>query len=409
MKCPFSSLTDPDTFYPKPPHDWFAHKRQEEPVYWQEDPQSGVGFWVITKHADLEFVSKNPKLFSSAERTSLPQEMDDELVEMQRIMMLNMDPPDHLKYRRIVNKAFVPKVVEHKLSHIRDLAKNIVDKVAARGECEFVEDVAAELPLQVICELMDVPMEDRKLIYHNTNIMIGADDPDLSTTEEDGQMAAAEIYAYGYQLLEKHRANPSDTLIDMLISGTVDGEQLTDDEFSQFFLLLLVAGNETTRTVIANGMRLLIEHPDQYQILMNDLSLIPNAVEEFLRLEPAVMVFRRTAMDDLELGGNHIKKGDKVMMYYTSANRDEDVFDEPQKFDVTRSNAKEHRAFGIGEHFCLGSHLARLELTVMFEELLPRMRNPRFAEQPQRLRSFFLNSMKAMPIEFDPETESQVA
>ncbi len=409
MKCPFSSLTDPDTFYPKPPHDWFTHKRQDEPVYWQEDPQSGVGFWVITKHADLEFVSKNPKLFSSAERTSLPQEMDDELVEMQRIMMLNMDPPDHLKYRRIVNKAFVPKVVEHKLSHIRDLAKTIVDKVAAQGECEFVEEVAAELPLQVICELMDVPMEDRKLIYHNTNIMIGADDPDLSTTEEDGQMAAAEIYAYGYQLLEKHRANPSDNLIDMLISGTVDGEQLTDDEFSQFFLLLLVAGNETTRTVIANGMRLLIEHPNQYQLLMNDLSLIPNAVEEFLRLEPAVMVFRRTAMDDVELGGKQIKKGDKVMMYYTSANRDEEVFEEPQTFDVTRSNAKDHRAFGIGEHFCLGSHLARLELTVMFEELLPRMRNPRFAEEPQRLRSFFLNSMKAMPIKFDPETESKVA
>lgn len=409
MKCPFSSLTNPDTFSPRPPHDWFTFKRQEEPVYWQEDPESGVGFWVITKHADLEFVSKNPKLFSSAERTSLPQEMDDELVEMQRIMMLNMDPPDHLKYRRIVNKAFVPKVVEHKLSHIRDLAKAIVDKVAHRGECEFVEEVAAELPLQVICELMDVPMEDRKLIYHNTNVMIGADDPDLSTTAEDGQMAAAEIYAYGYQLLEKHRANPSDNLIDMLISGTVDGEQLTDDEFSQFFLLLLVAGNETTRTVIANGMRLLIEHPDQYQLLMSNPSLIPNAVEEFLRLEPAVMVFRRTAMEDLELGGKAIKKGDKVMMYYTSANRDEDIFDNPQAFDVTRSNAKDHRAFGIGEHFCLGSHLARLELTVMFEELLPRMRNPRFATEPQRLRSFFLNSMKAMHIEFDPETESQVA
>lgn len=403
MSCPHLNLLDPDTYADGIPHEFFSEKRREEPLYWQDDPRTGVGFWVVTKYDDLQYISKHPELFSSAEKTALAREMPQEQVEMQRIMMLNMDPPGHLKYRRIVNKAFIPRVVEAKLPHIRDMAKDIIDKVAQRGECEFVSEVAAELPLQVICELMGVAQEDRHMIFHNTNTMIGADDPDLSTTEDEGHMAAAEVYTYGYKILENHRQHPGDGLVDMLISGTVDGENLTDDEFAQFFLLLLVAGNETTRTVTANGMKLLIEHPDQLQELVDDPALIPNAVEEFLRYEPAVMQFRRTAMDDIELGGKQIKKGDKVLMFYTSANRDEDYFEAPHVFDIHRDNAKEHRAFGIGEHFCLGSHLARLELRVMFEEIIPRLRNPKFAEKPNYMRSDFLNSMKTMHITFDPE------
>lgn len=403
MSCPHLNLLDPDTYADGIPHEFFSEKRREEPVYWQDDPRTGVGFWVVTKYDDLQYISKHPELFSSAAKTALAREMSQEQIEMQRIMMLNMDPPDHLKYRRIVNKAFIPRVVEAKLPHIRDMARDIIDKVVQRGECEFVSEVAAELPLQVICELMGVAQEDRHMIFHNTNIMIGADDPDLSTTEDEGHMAAAEVYAYGYKILENHRQHPSDGLVDMLISGTVDGENLTDDEFAQFFLLLLVAGNETTRTVTANGMKLLIEHPDQLQELVDNPALIPNAVEEFLRYEPAVMQFRRTAMADVELGGKQIKKGDKVLMFYTSANRDEDYFEAPQVLDIHRDNAKEHRAFGIGEHFCLGSHLARLELRVMFEEIIPRLRNPKFAEKPNYMRSDFLNSMKTMHITFDPE------
>ena len=403
MSCPHLNLLDPDAYQNGIPHEHFARLREERPVYWQEDPLTDVGYWLVSKYDDLQYISKHPELFSSAARTALSSEMSEEEVVMQRMMMLNMDPPDHLKYRRIVNKAFIPKVVEAKLTHIRDMAKEIVDKVAPRGECEFVSEVAAELPLQVICELMGVAHEDRHMIFHNTNIMIGADDPDLSTTSDEGMMAAAEIYTYGYKILENHRANPGDNLIDMLVTGTVDGEQLSDDEFAQFFLLLLVAGNETTRTVTANGMKLLIEHPDQHQELIDDPSLIPNAVEEFLRYEPAVMQFCRTAMADLELGGQQVRKGDKVIMYYTSANRDEDHFSDPDRFDIHRSNAKEHRSFGIGEHFCLGSHLARLELQVMFAEIIPRLRNPRFADKPNYMRSSFLNSMKTLHIEFDPE------
>ncbi len=405
MSCPHRNLLDPDTYADGIPHDFFEQQRREEPIYWQEDPNTGVGYWVVTKYDDLQYISKHPELFSSAARTALSREMTEEEVMMQRMMLINMDPPDHLKFRRIVNKAFIPKIVESKLPHIRDMAKAIIDKVAIRGECEFVSEVAAELPLQVICELMGVAQEDRHIIFHNTNIMIGADDPDLSTTDEEGMMAAAEIFAYGYKILEKYRNNETsgDNLIDMLVSGTVDGERLNDDEFSQFFLILLVAGNETTRTVTANGMKLLIENPDQLQELVDDPSLIGNAVEEFLRYEPAVMQFRRTAMADVELGGKLIKNGDKVLMFYTSANRDEAYFSKPNQFDIHRSNAKDHRSFGIGEHFCLGSHLARLELRVMFEEIIPRLRNPKFVEKPNFMRSDFLNSMKTMPITFDPE------
>jgi len=400
-KCPHIDLVNPDNYKNGVPNHWLAELRHNEPVYWHEDPSSGVGFWVVTRYDDLEFVSKNPLLFSSWERSCLFNEPTEEALAGLRLMMLNMDPPQHLQYRRVVNKAFIPKVVEAQLTHIHELAKSIVDGVAKKGRCEFVSEVAAELPLQVICELMGVALEDRHMIYHNTNIMIGADDPDMSTTPEEGQMAAIEIYAYGMKLLEQHQANPGNTLTGMLIDGTVDGESLTEDEFCSFFLLLLVAGNETTRTVTTNGMRLLIQHPDQLQKLVENPKLIPNAVEEMLRFDPAVIQFRRTAMQDVELGGQLIKKGDKVVIYYHSANRDEALFSDPDKFNVMRENAKEHRAFGIGEHYCLGAHLARLELNVMFNEIVPKLRNPRIVGEVDRLRSNFINGTKSMFVEFD--------
>jgi len=400
-KCPHIDLVNPDSYKNGVPNHWLAELRHNEPVYWHDDPASGVGFWVITRYDDLEFVSKNPQLFSSWERSCLFTEPTEEALAGLRLMMLNMDPPQHLQYRRVVNKAFIPKVVEAQLKHIHALAKSIVEGVAKKGRCEFVSEVAAELPLQVICELMGVAHEDRHMIYQNTNIMIGADDPDMSTTPEEGQIAAIEIYAYGMKLLEQHKANPGQTLTGMLIDGTVDGESLTEDEFCSFFLLLLVAGNETTRTVTTNGMRLLIQHPDQLQKLVDNPKLIPNAVEEMLRFDPAVIQFRRTATEDVELRGALIKKGDKVVMYYHSANRDEALFSHPDEFNVLRDNAKEHRAFGIGEHYCLGAHLARLELNVMFNEIVPKLRNPRIVGQVDRLRSNFINGTKSMYIEFD--------
>lgn len=402
-KCPHHiDLVDPDIYQQAIPNHFLKELRQDAPLAWYDDKTTGVGFWAVTKYDDLEYISKNPLLFSSEVKTCLMREMPDDMVAAQSMLMINMDPPGHLQNRRIVNKAFVPKVIEEKLSNVRDIAKEIVDKVAAKGACEFVTEIATDLPLIVICELMGVALEDRQLIFDCTNTMVFADDPDMSTSEEDGQLAAAQIYTYGLKLLEEHRKNPTDSLTGILVDS-VDGDKLSEDEFCSFFLILLVAGNETTRTVTVNGMRLLMEHPEQLRAIANDMSLLPNAVEEMLRHQPAVIQFRRTAMQDVEVSGQLIKKGDKIILFYPSANRDEALFDDGDTFDIYRDNANLHRSFGIGEHFCLGSHLARLELQVIFEEVISRLKNPQFAGPVERLRSNFINGIKSMPITFDPE------
>jgi cholest-4-en-3-one 26-monooxygenase len=359
----------------------------------------------VTKQKDLDFVSKNPDLFSSSEKSCLLHESDPERLALMRMQMINMDPPDHLKYRRLVRNAFVPKKVDSYEARFQDIARDIVSKAVEGGRCEFVEDMASELPLIAICELMGVPIEKRKRLFELTNIMLGMDDPELTTTEEDGTLAMMEMFFMAQELAEQHRANPQDDIVNVLLNGTVEDEPLTDEEFCHFFLLLIVAGNETTRTVTSHGMRLLMDHPDQYQMLVDNPDLLEGAIEEFLRFNPAVIAFRRTAMADLELGGQQIKKGDKIQMYYAAASADEDVFEDADAFDITRAQREDvknqHRAFGIGEHFCLGSHLARLELKVIFEEMLKRVRHPRLDGEINWLRSNFIHGIKSMPIAFD--------
>jgi cholest-4-en-3-one 26-monooxygenase len=307
-----------------------------------------------------------------------------------------------VKFRRIVQRGFTPQMTAKQEGYLRAVAKRIVDAVAHRGECDFVEELAAELPLQVICELMGVPLEDRKLIFELSNKLIGFDDPEFQNTEEDARNASAQMFGYAMKLAEKYRKDPADNLTTALLLHEIDGEKLTEIEFCSFFLLLLVAGSETTRTVTTNGMKALIDHPDQLRRLAANPSLVPQAVEEFVRFDPAVHYFRRTATDDTELRGRKIKKGDKLAMWYPSANRDEDVFEDPDRFDTTREK-NEHLAFGIGEHFCLGANLARLELVVIFQEMLKRLKNPRLVAPPRRLRSNFVNGVKEMRIAFEPE------
>lgn len=328
------------------------------------------------------------------------------------MILINMDPPDHIKHRRIVRNAFTPKVVDSYHQRFKVIAKEIIDQVASNGRCEFIQDVAAELPLIAICELMAVPLDRRKDVFEWTNVMIGSEDPDLSTSEEDGQTAMAELFAFGHQLATDYlegKAVGENTgyLMSALLDG-IEGEKLNEVEFSTFFLILLVAGNETTRTVTAQGMRLLMEHPDALQQLVDNPDLIPDAIEEILRYHTAVVSFRRTVMEDAELPSGHtVKKGDNVVLFYHSASRDEEIFSDPESFDITRAQREDvrnkHRAFGIGEHFCLGSHLARLELQVIFEEIVPRLRNPRLVQPINWLRSNFINGIKEMHIEFDAE------
>lgn len=418
-------LANPDNFVDGTPHHWFKELREKDPVHWHEE-REGPGFWCITKHADLRYVSSNPRLFSSQRGgTTLRDPTPEERAMMEERrrsnplgidtsggmaggsvefpIMLNMDPPHHGKFRRIVQRSFTPRLIREQEPHIRKLAKQIVDPVAPRGVCEFVEEVAAELPLQVICEMMAVPYEDRKEIFDASNRMIGFDDPELGAADrERTRQASVQMFLHALKIAARYRKEPADNLSSKLLHYEVDGEKLSEFEYCAFFLLLCVAGNETTRTVTTNGMKALIEHPDQLARLVADPSLIPAAVEEILRFDPAVHHFRRTATADTEIRGRRIREGDKVVLWYPSVNRDEEVFEDPDRFDVTR-NPNEHLAFGIGEHYCLGANLARLELNVIFEEIIGRLRDPELAAPPRRLRSNFINGVKEMRVAFTAE------
>lgn len=403
--CPHIDLTAPESFMGGHPRDVYRYLRNEEPVYWHEDPAQGVGFWAVTRQQDLDYISKNPQLFSSEARSCLLVESEGDQLDLMRTQLINMDPPRHLNYRRLVRSAFTPRAVDAYAERFSTIAREIVDEAVEGGRCEFVQDIAAELPLIAICELMGVPLEKRHRIFELTNIMLGMDDPELTTSTEDGHNAAAEMYMIAMELAAEHKVQSKNDIVDVLLSGTVEDEPLSEEDFCNFFLMLIVAGNETTRTVTSHGMRMLMEHPEQYQMLVDDPSKLDDAIEEFLRYNPAVIAFRRTAMEDCELGGQAIRKGDKIQMYYGAANTDESVFADPDRFDITR-NAREdvkneHRAFGIGQHFCLGSHLARLELRVIFEEVLRRIRNPQLDGEIRWLRSNFINGIKEMPIRFD--------
>ena len=403
--CPHFDLTAPETYTGGVPREVFKYLRNEEPLYWHDDPETSTGFWAVTKQKDLDFISKSPLLLSSAEKSALPFESDPERVILMRQQLINMDPPQHLKYRRLVRNAFTPKKVDGYEPRFRQVARDIVTRAIVGGECEFVEDIAAELPLIAICELMGVPIDRRQHLFELTNTMLGMSDPELTTTQEDGETAMAEMFFLAHELAEAHRDNPQDDIVHVLLNGTVEDEPLTDEEFCHFFLMLMVAGNETTRTVTSQGMRLLMEHPEQYQQLVDNPDLLEGAIEEVLRFDPAVMCFRRTAMQDVEVSGQLIKKGDKINLYYAAVNADEDVFSDGDIFDITRAQREDvknsHRAFGVGEHFCMGSHLARLELRVVFEEILKRIRNPRLTGEVNWLRSSFIHGIKKMPIEFD--------
>ena len=394
-------LDDPDSFAAGVPHQWLRLLRAEAPLYFHPERKE-AGFWCITKYEDLKNISKDPATFSSARGGTNIHTPPEEVLERVRAIMLNKDPPLHAKLRRLVRHGFTPAMAQNQADHIRDLARSIVDQVAHKGECEFVTEVAAELPLRVICEMMGVPLEDRGRLFDLTNRLIGFDDPELQTSEADGEQAATEVFLYANKLAAIYQDATADNLTSVLAHGEVDGEKLSELEFCSFFLLLLVAGNETTRTVTTNGMRLLIEHPDALQRLVDDPSRIASAVEEILRYEPAVMSFRRTATRDLTLRGQTIREGDKVVLWYPSANRDEEVFADPDRFDIDRT-PNEHLAFGIGQHFCLGANLARLELRIIFEEIVRRLRHPELAGPVRRLRSNFINGVKEMRIRFTPQ------
>ncbi len=395
-------LADAGNFVPAVPHDMFDVLRREAPVWFHPGTDEVEGFWCIVKHADLVELSHDYRHFSSAVGGITLHDMAEADLELQRQMMLQMDPPDHTRMRLLVNKGFTPRMIGRLGEHIRDVSDAIVADVGKRGGCDFVVDVAAQLPLQVIAEMMGVPDEDRDKIFDWSNRLIGSEDSEYNVSRDDALGAGTEMFMYSTELAARKREQPADDIISALLQAEVDGHMLTDTEFNLFFQLLAVAGNETTRNLISHGMLALIEHADERKKLIADPSLLPNAIEEMLRFASPVMYMRRTATSDFDLCDQTIHEGDKVALWYIAANRDEEVFEDPHRFDITRDTADYVAFGGGGPHFCLGSNLAKLEIRVMFDALLDRLPDIELAGEPQRLRSNFINGIKHMPVKFSP-------
>jgi cholest-4-en-3-one 26-monooxygenase len=399
------NLLDPMIFEDKVPHEWFTWLRRKAPVFRHPEP-GGPGFWVITRYDDVVEVGRDGVTYSSEQSRGGVVALEDVEaaadLSAQGRMMLTMDAPDHTRYRSLVNRGFTPRMINALSTHIREMVTKILEPALERRDCDFVTDVAAELPLQVIAEMLGVPYEDRHKLFEWSNRMIGSRDPEYAVSQEKVQQAAIEMYMYSNELAKKRREEPRDDIVTALLKADLDGDKLSEMDFNVFFLLLAVAGNETTRNAMSHGMHALIEHPEQFAMLADNPALVPSATEEILRWASPVMYFRRNVTRDTEMRGQKFKAGDKVSIWYISANRDEDIFPNPFTFDITRT-PNQHVAFGGGgPHFCLGASLARMEMSILFEELVKRVASVERTGPVKRLRSNFINGLKHLPVRLTP-------
>jgi cholest-4-en-3-one 26-monooxygenase len=378
------------------PHDQFDRLRAEDPVHWHPEPD-GPGFWAVTKHADVRKVSHDWQTYSSELGATFIPTQDEEALAQLRLSILNMDPPRHNRARRLVSKAFTTRMIAKLVEDIERRAAAVVDAVVDRGECEFVEDIAAQVPVQMICEMIGLESEQWPRMFEISNDLIGSrDDPEYAHV--DSALASAEIYALCDEVAEDRRANPRDDLMTALVEAEIDGERLDNLELNLFFISLVVAGNETTRNLINHSMLALLDHPEQAERLRRHPELWDSGVEEMLRWGSSIHNFRRTATRDTELRGVNISAGDKIVIYYASANRDEEVFDAPHTFDVGRT-PNDHVTFGGGGvHYCLGANLARAEIRATMRQVVERLPGIRLAAAPERLASDFVNGIKRMPV-----------
>ncbi len=388
-------LLSAESFAHGQPHEQFRWLRANDPVHRHPEPD-GPGFWALTRHDDIRQVSRNHGVFSNeptimiADAAAAPAMPDK--------MMLMCDPPHHTQLRRLVSHAFTPKAARALAPRIRTIAREIIDAVIARGECDLVADVAGELPSFVIAEMLGLPRDDGRMLYKLTETL-------HSTTEAAGQAAQAaaglEMFTYSAQVVAEKRARPRDDLASLLLHTELDGRRLTDMEFHLFFMLLVDAGGDTTRNLVAGGMLALLERPDQLALLREDLGArLPTAREELLRFTSPVVYMRRTALADAEIAGQPIREGDKVVLYYGSANRDPSAFERPEELDVLRSPNR-HVAFGAtGAHFCLGAQIARVEIDAMLREILTRLDDLELAAEPEWLPSNFISGPRHMPVRF---------
>jgi len=390
-----SILYDPDGYVNGPPHAELARLRREEPVSWQHTGD-GNGYWAVTRHGDVVTVSTDPVAYSSERGSVMIEDLEPHVLEMTRSMLLMMDPPAHGRYRRMVLHAFTPRMVDALEPRIRELTRAILERAAQRRDVELVHEVAAALPVQVIGELMGIPQADWPQIQAWAEQLTGSQDPEVNPGGNEAEASFA-MGAYAVGLGSERRGKSGSDLTTAIVNANVDGHTMTDFEFGAFFVQIVTAGNDTSRTLLSNAVDVLLDHRAAMDELRADSAMIAGAVEEVLRYANPLHYFRRTAMRDVRLGGADIREGDKVVLYYTSANRDEAVFERPDVFDVRR-HPNPHLAFGFGEHFCIGAKLARLEGRVFLEELLSRFAAIERTGPARRQRSNLNNALKSLPV-----------
>ncbi|MFJ4650372.1 cytochrome P450 [Nocardia sp. NPDC088792] len=388
------NIYDPGLYVDGPIHEIFAELRQTRPVYWQDMPGE-PGYWAILKHADLAHVARNPHLFSAEREGVILENQPPERLEQTRNMLLMMDPPRHTEYRRPLAEHFKARVVGEMEDRVRELTRALLDGVD--GDVEFVHDVAGVLPSQVVGGLFGIPAQDWPSLRQWAEQSTSQQDPELvGDFDVQAELTNMAIYAIRFSM-QRRSVAPQADLTSLILAGTFGGKAMSDLEFGSFFTQLVTAGNDTTKTMLSSGLRLLLRHPEQLAALRADPGLIPGAVEEILRFANPLHYFRRTATADTAIRGVPINAGDKVAMWYTSANRDEEVFADSQRFDIRR-NPNPHLSFGLAQHFCLGVHLARLEGRVFFEELLARFPRIEQTGDSRRIRSNLNNGLKSLPV-----------
>jgi cholest-4-en-3-one 26-monooxygenase len=402
---PGFDFTDPDLGWSRVPAEELAELRRAAPVWWVAQRRGSAGFddegyWAVTRHADIVDVSKRPEVYSSSENTALIRFAEGtprESVELQRVILLNMDPPGHTQLRGIVSRGFTPRAIGNLRQALTERAERIAATALDSGTGDFVADVASELPLQAICELIGVPQEDRGKIFAWSNRMMGYDER-RPGEEDDGMVAAAEILGYSMAMAEERRGCPRDDIVTKLISAEIGGRGLSDDEFGYFVLMLAVAGNETTRNAIAHGMLAFLSYPEQWERFK--AARPDTAADEIVRWATPITVFQRTAVTDTVLGGQQIRAGQRLGLFYRSANFDEEVFDHPERFDIGRSPNPHLGYGGLGTHYCLGANLAKLEIELIFNAVADAMPRIALAGDAARLRSGWINGMKTLPVRY---------
>jgi cholest-4-en-3-one 26-monooxygenase len=401
---PGFDFTDPDIYAERLPVDELAQMRRVAPIWWNEQPigKGGFddgGFWVVTKHKDVKEISLRSDVFSSLRKTALPRYKDGtvgEQIERGKFVLLNMDAPQHTRLRKIVSRAFTPRAVELLRENLNERAQRIVEAAAAEGSGDFVEQVSCELPLQAIAGLMGVPQEDRKKLFHWSNQMVGDQDPEFANN--DAISASVELIMYGMQMAGEKTKNPGQDLVTTLVQADVDGHKLSEDEFGFFVILLVVAGNETTRNSITQGMMAFTEYPDQWELYKKERP--SNTADEIVRWATPVTSFQRTALEDYELSGVQIKKDQRVVMIYRSANFDEEVFDDPFTFNILRNPNPQVGFGGTGAHYCMGANLARMTIDLIFNAIADQIPDLSSVGAPQRLRSGWLNGIKHWQVDY---------